>query len=167
VHGESARVPAVREKTAEAKESFGVLVAVEGAKQAGEIVGGGDLRAEAMPERFAFGVAANVVIAARAGRLGHELELAGSRLQLDHRPRQVAQVELLPVDAAGVQVVERTLEPDQVLLARRLGMADQGARARGVSQSTVYLVVRPDIAHPPVAECGNRDSATRTTRLPS
>ncbi len=48
-----------------------------------------------------------VVVATHAGRLAHELQLARARLQHDHWPWQVADVERLPVGAAAVQVVER------------------------------------------------------------
>jgi hypothetical protein len=53
-------------EAAEAEESVDVLVAVEGAEHAGEVVGGGDPGAEAVSERFAGGAAAQVVPAARA-----------------------------------------------------------------------------------------------------
>src|SRR4051794_16838734 len=50
-------------EAAEAEKSFGVLLAVEGAEHAGEIIGGGDLGAKAVAERFALGVSAEVVVA--------------------------------------------------------------------------------------------------------
>src|SRR5712691_4302825 len=49
-------------EAAEAEESFGVVLAVEGAEHAGEVIGGGDLRAEAVAERLAIGATAKVVV---------------------------------------------------------------------------------------------------------
>src|SRR5262247_567098 len=57
---------------AEAEESFGVLVAIEGAEHARKVVGGGDLGTESTTERFALGAPAEVVVAAGACRLGDE-----------------------------------------------------------------------------------------------
>ena len=87
--------------------------------------------AEAAAERFAVGAAAEVVVAARAGRLRRELELASARLQLDKRLLEVAEVECLAVGAAGVQVVERLLEADEVLLAHRGGDVDPVGQLAG------------------------------------
>jgi len=57
------------------------------------------------------GGAARVVEPARAGRLGHELEVTGARLELNHRSGQVVQVERRAVGAVGVEIVERGLQP--------------------------------------------------------
>src|SRR5262249_4137176 len=70
---------------AEAEQSFDVLVAVECAEHAGEVVGRGNLRAEAAAERFAVGAAAEVVVTLRPSRLRDELEPADAGLQLDNR----------------------------------------------------------------------------------
>ena len=63
-----------RRRSRRGRSSF----AVEGSEHAGEIVGRGDLGTQAAAERFPPGAAAEVVVAARPGRFGDELELAGS-----------------------------------------------------------------------------------------
>jgi excisionase family DNA binding protein len=111
-------------EAAEAEESLDVLVAIEGAEHAREVVGGGDLRAEASAERLARGTAAEIVVAARPCRLGDELEPAGARRELDHRLLEVAEVERRSVGAACVEILERLVEPDEILLAHRGGDVD-------------------------------------------
>jgi integrase/recombinase XerC len=137
-------------QAAEAEESFDVLIAVEGAEHAGEIVGGGDLRAEAAAERLAVGTAPQVVVATRAGRFGHELELAGASLELDHRPGRVGEVERFAIDA-GVEIRERLLEPHEVLVTHRrgdvepVGQLARAANDAGRSTFTAYRVAIDDL----------------------
>src|SRR4051812_12284808 len=76
-------------EASDAEEAFEVLLAVEGADHAGEVVGGGDGGSQPAAEGFARGAAAEVVPAAGAGRLGDEFELARRRFQLDHSLDQV------------------------------------------------------------------------------
>ena len=66
-------------------------------------------------------MAAEIVVAATAGRLGHELEFARARLQLDHGLADGGDVELVPVASMGVEVGERLLEAGDVVLAHRGG----------------------------------------------
>ena len=106
-------------QAAEAEQSLDVLVAAEGTEHAGEVVGGGDLGAEAAAERLTIGAAAEVVVTTRPGWLGNELELAGACLELDDLPGQVAQVVRIAFGAMGVEVAERLLEPHEVLFAHR------------------------------------------------
>ena len=103
------------DQAAEAEQCGDVVLALECAEHAGEVAGGGDLRAKALAEGLAACVAAEVVVAARADRLGDELQLAGAGVQLDHRAGQVAEVERLVRRAAGVEIVECLLEPRQVV----------------------------------------------------
>jgi hypothetical protein len=51
-------------------------------EHAHEVVGAGDLRAQAVSERFAVGAVAEVVVAAGAGGFGDDLDLA--RVALEH-----------------------------------------------------------------------------------
>ena len=66
-------------------ERYAVLLAAEGGEHARVVVERGDRGAEAAAERFAAGAAAQVVVAARPGRLGDDLQLARVGLQLEHR----------------------------------------------------------------------------------
>jgi hypothetical protein len=81
---------------AEAEEGFDLVFAVERAEHAREVAGRGDLRAEAAPKWFAARLPAEVVVAAGANRLGGERELAGARLDLDHRAPDVSKLESFP-----------------------------------------------------------------------
>ncbi len=97
------------DQTAEAEKGFDLVVSVECAEHAGEVVGLGDLGTEAPPERLAVRAAAEVVVAASPCRFGHELELAGGRLELDHGSSSLRR------SSGRVQVVRETgatgLEP--------------------------------------------------------
>ena len=105
------------------QERLAVLFAAEGGEHARVVVERGDRGAEAAAERLASRAAAEVVVAARAGRLGDDLQLARVRLQLEHRlAAEVAlERERLAVWAARVQLVEREPEPAQVLLPQSRG----------------------------------------------
>jgi hypothetical protein len=61
------------------------VLAPEGLEHADEVARIGDSWALAFAEVEAFGSAAEVVVAARAGRLEHELQVAARALELDHR----------------------------------------------------------------------------------
>jgi hypothetical protein len=63
------------DQAAKAEQGWELFGLFEGAEHAGEIAGGGDLGADALPEGFAARVATEVVVAAGPGRLRHELQL--------------------------------------------------------------------------------------------
>ena len=66
------------EELSELSELWQVAFAVEGGEHAGEVAERGDGGAQALADRFAVGRAAEVVVAAaRSGRLGDDLDLAG------------------------------------------------------------------------------------------
>ena len=92
---------------------------------------GRDLGAEASAERLSVGAPAEVVIPARAGWLGDELELACARLEFDHGLVEAAEVERLAVDAARVEVFERASRRIEVLLAHRGGDVDPVGQLAG------------------------------------
>ena len=76
------------------------------------------MRAQAAAERLTAGVAAEVVVAAAAGRLGDELELSGVRLEFDDGLAD-HEVERFAVDTAGLEIAERLLQAGEVVLAHR------------------------------------------------
>jgi hypothetical protein len=92
---------------------------VEGAEHAGEVAWGGGLGADALSERLAAGVAAQVVVATGTRRLGDELQLARSGAQRHHGLVKGAEVESFAVAALGLEVVEPVLEPGDVVPAHR------------------------------------------------
>lgn len=102
-------------------ECFLVALAAEGGEHAGVIAEGGDGGADAAAEWFVAGVSAEVVVAAGAGRLGNDLELAGITLELEHRrPAKISfENGRLAVGTTSVQVIERQAEPSQVVFPRR------------------------------------------------
>ena len=65
------------DQAAEAEQGRQLFGLLEGAEHAGEVAGGSDLGADALAEWFAAGVAAQVVIATRPGRLWDEAQLTG------------------------------------------------------------------------------------------
>jgi hypothetical protein len=73
------------------------------------VPGRGNLGPEAPAERLAACVAAEVVVAAAAGRLGHELELARARVELADRLPHVDEVERLPVASTYADPTRRCL----------------------------------------------------------
>jgi hypothetical protein len=97
------------------------VLAFERAEHAGEVARGGDLGADAAAERLAACVAAEVVVPVAVGGLGDELELAGAGSSSITRFAQVDAVDLLPVAAAGVEVVERLGESGDAHAADLLG----------------------------------------------
>jgi hypothetical protein len=107
----------IRTATKEAEQSFDVSLAIEGAEHAGRGRRWRRSGAEASAEGFAVGAPAEVVVAASPCRLGEELELARPRLELDHGPAQAVNIDPLPVDATSVEVLERGLEPTEVVFA--------------------------------------------------
>src|SRR3954463_9513780 len=109
------------DQAAEAEQGRELFGLFEGAEHAGEIAGGGDLRADTLAEWFAAGVAAQVVVAARAGRLRDELQLARARAQCHHGLVERFEVEAFAVTPSGLEVVEAVLQPGDVVLAHRGG----------------------------------------------
>src|SRR4051794_35112601 len=74
-----------------------------------------------MAEWFAAGVAAQVVVAARAGRLRDELQLTRARTQRYHALLERCEVEAFPVPAFRVKVFEPVLESGDVVFPHRRG----------------------------------------------
>src|SRR6266508_248218 len=70
-------------QAADDEERLAGLLAAEGCEHAHVVADRSHRRAQALPERLASGGAAQVVVA-RAGRLGHDLQLARVRFQLEH-----------------------------------------------------------------------------------
>ena len=104
----------------ELHELRAVLLVGEGGEHAGEVADRGDGWADAAAEWFAGGGAAEVVVAAGAGRLRHELQLPVPRLELVHRlggKRHGGQRELAAVRAPRLQLSQRALESFEILLA--------------------------------------------------
>ena len=98
-----------------------VLGAVEGGEHARVIIGRGDGGAETAADRLTDGATADVVVAACSLGLGDDLQLAGVRLQFEHRlPSQVPLEDksfaVLPV---RVQFVECLAEPAEILFSQR------------------------------------------------
>jgi hypothetical protein len=85
VGASAAEIALELDQAAEAEEGLDLVLAAESAEHAGEVSWRGDLRAEAAAKGLSACVPAEVVVAARAGRLRHESELAGAGLQVDHR----------------------------------------------------------------------------------
>ena len=73
------------------------LFAVECAKHAGKVVGRSHLGPQAAAEWFAACAAAEVVVAACAGRFRHKAELAGARLKLNYPAGGAEDVQRLAV----------------------------------------------------------------------
>ena len=91
---------------------------VEGGKHPGVIAEAGDGGSEAVAEGLVCRAASQVVVAACAGRLGHDLHLTGVCSKCEHGSAREIPFERrsLPVEAARVQFVEGEVESAQVLL---------------------------------------------------
>ena len=105
--------------------------------------------------------------------VGDELELAGPRLKLDDWLLEVAEVERLAIRAPGVEVLERLLESDEVLVAYRRGDVDAvgqlagavdyaGERAEIVTKLTLRAWSAPKSSYG-----SNTEEARPATILPS
>src|SRR5919201_4351100 len=81
----AADAPVELDQALQRQERLTVVLAAQRGEHAGVVVERGDRGAQAAPERLKAGPATKVLVAAGAGRLGHDLELAGIGLQLEHR----------------------------------------------------------------------------------
>ena len=75
-----------------------------------------DRRSQSLTDRLPLRVSAQIVVAARPRRLGHQLQLAGGGRELEHRQacKIALQRQRLPVGPASLDVLEGTLEQAQV-----------------------------------------------------
>lgn len=89
--------------------TMGVVFATERLEHAHAVAGIGDRGAEALADRFSGGAVAEVVVAAGAGGLEHDLDLPGVACELDDRVAggvERRECERVAIDAAGVELVE-------------------------------------------------------------
>ena len=110
-------------EAAEGDQLRHVGFAAEGGEHAREVGGRGDRGPQALADRLSCRRAAEIVVAAaRARRLGNDLELARGAAQLERRlltDGRFVEGDRLLVDAGSVEVFERECEAAEVLGADR------------------------------------------------